>query len=545
MCATDGFGEVGVSPGTCSSSSKPIREWSYKDIQKLSKEEQALWNKACADEYQALVLRKVFELVDRPTDKKAIRCRWVFDQKTDGRKKARLVAKGFSQIEGIDFEEIFSPVVRFETVRLAFALSALNNWHIEGLDVKSAFLYGELDEELYMEQPEGYKIVGQENKVFLLKKSIYGLRQAAFSWWKMLKQSMEELGFQSIKSDAGLFIQIQGDKYCLVIVYVDDALFIGPDKEYVQLMKQKFMKRWECRDLGDQVSEYLRMQIRRKDSRIYLDQTKYLETVLKKFNLLNAKPAITPLPAGYIPTANQESVNPQLRQRYQQVIGSLLYIMIGTRPDIAYAVTKMAQYSANPSREHLNKALYICRYLAGTRHYALVYNGKSDVGLEAYTDSDWAADTDNRQSTTGFFYKLANGIISWKSHAQKTIALSSTEAEYMALSDCGRQAAWYRNLFEEVGTTFGPIPIYGDNQGSIFTASNPVQDRRTKHIDIRFHYIRQLVMNKAIELFFVNGSDNPADMFTKNLGHVKFLQFRKQLGLEFYDSADPMLAQSN
>ena len=208
--------------------------------------------------------------------------------------------------------------------------------------------------------------------------------------------------------------------------------------------------------------------------------------------------------------------------------------MLGTRPDIAYAVTKLSQFSANPSREHLDKALYICRYLAGTPNYALVFDGPSNKGLVAYTDSDWAADPIKRRSVTGYFFKLANGIISWQSRSQKTVALSSTEAEYMALSDCSRQAVWMKTVFSELGMPLGPIPICGDNQGSIFISSNPVQERRSKHIDIRYHYVRECIEEQKIKIFFIEGSQNPADLFTKNLGQTKFEQFRNQLGLEFY-----------
>ena len=207
--------------------------------------------------------------------------------------------------------------------------------------------------------------------------------------------------------------------------------------------------------------------------------------------------------------------------------------MIGTRPDIAFAVTKLAQFAANPSQEHFDRAKYICHYLVGTMDYALVYDGKSGKGLTAYTDSDWASDPITRRSATGFFFKLADCVISWCSHAQTTVAHSSTEAEYMAISDCSRQVSWMRNIFMELGIPLAPIPIYGDNQGSIFIGSNPVQEIRTKHIDIRYHYVRECIARKKIEIFFVPSEDNPADLFTKNLGHIKFNKFRALLGLEF------------
>ncbi len=195
---------------------------------------------ACHEELESLRRRKVFELVDPPAGRKVIKNRWVFDLKSDGRKKARLVAKGFSQVEGVDYDEIFSPVVRFETVRMMIALAALKKWHITGLDVKTAFLYGELDEELYMEQPEGFKLKGQERKVMRLKRAIYGLKQAALAWWKALDKSMAALGLTRLQSDSGLFVNKA--KTIIAIVYVDDVLFLGADKPKLLNLKERFMK---------------------------------------------------------------------------------------------------------------------------------------------------------------------------------------------------------------------------------------------------------------------------------------------------------------
>jgi len=225
-----------------------------------------------------------------------------------------------------------------------------------------------------------------------------------------------------------------------------------------------------------------------------------------------------------------------MRTLFQQIIGSLLYIMLRTRPDIAFAVTKLAQHAANPSKKHLDKAKYILRYLAGTVKYALVYKGASNKGLIAYTDSDYAADPVKCQSTTGYHLKLANGIISWQSRAQKTIALSATEAEYMALSDCSRQVVWIQNIFNELGLPVKPTQICTDNEGGIFIASNPVQERCTKHIDVRFHYVRDLIEQKRIDVVWIPTDENSTDIFTKNLGYIKFEKFRSMLGLEFYSS---------
>jgi hypothetical protein len=204
--------------------------------------------------------RKVWEVTDHPIDRKIIKNRWVFDVKTDGRKKARLVAKGFSQVEGVDYDQIFSLVIRFETVRCMFALTALQGWHISGLDVRSTYLYGKLDEELYMEFPEGFMPTHMKGKVLRLLCAIYGLKQAGLAWWRALDKSMQELGFERLKSDAGLFVYKRGKDVVLTIIYVDNTLFCRPSKSLVEKIKAAFMKKWECRDLREP-REFLRMNI--------------------------------------------------------------------------------------------------------------------------------------------------------------------------------------------------------------------------------------------------------------------------------------------
>ena len=207
--------------------------------------------------------------------------------------------------------------------------------------------------------------------------------------------------------------------------------------------------------------------------------------------------------------------------------------MISTQPDIAFTITHLSQFSTNPTEDHYKAAQHICCYLVGTHDYKLVYTQEEDKGLVTFTDSDWAADKIWQHSITGYFFKLANGIISWRSHAQKTVALSSTEVKYMAISDCSRQVIWITTLIKKLWIKIRSILIYGDNQGSIFIASNSVQESWTKHINIHYHYICELVVAKEVNLQFMPGEMNPADMFTKNLQKIKFTQFWNQLGLEF------------
>ena len=344
---------------------------------------------------------------------------------------------------------------------------------------------------------------------------------------------MEELGFISLTSHAGVFIFEGEGSFVIAIIYVDDAIFCGPVIALVQKLKEAFMRHWETRDLGE-LTEFLHMRITCEGSKVHIDQCAYLRTVLERCGMSNAKSAVTPLLAGYVPTKKLDGVtNPELRSRFQTVIGSLLYLMLGTRPDIAFTVTKLAQFAANPLQEHLDKVLYICCYLFGTQDYHLTYDGSSKEGLCAITNSDWASNNSTRRSQSGYFVKLAGGLISWTSRVQKNIALSFTEAEYMALSDCSRQVVWMHTLLGELGYHLRPIPICGDNQGSIFVASNPVTEKRSKHINIRYHYICEVIMQNLAKVFFINGDKNPTDLLMKNLGSVKFLKFRAMLGLEF------------
>jgi hypothetical protein len=349
------------------------------------------------------------------------------------------------------------------------------------VDVKTAFLYGKLDEEIYMEQLEGFPEKGQETKVYRLKRAIYGLKQAARAWWGQLAESAKSMGFKGLWADTGIYIYRSQKGVVVMITYVDNIISLGT-KSLAEEKKSMFMNSWECRDLGSP-TEFLSMRIKRKDGRIYLDQTNYLDKILEHFGMTNARPARTPMVEGYYPRPNEGEANPELRQLFQSIIGSLMYLMLRTRPDIAYAVVKLSKFAANPTQEHVNEALYIIKYLVGTRDYALVYDGSSGLseGLIAYTNSDYAQDPTHRKSQTGDIILLAGGPVSWRSHTQKTVATSSTEAKYMALSDCRKQAVWFWIMLKELGFPLKvPVPIYADNQASIFNASNSVQETRTK-----------------------------------------------------------------
>ncbi len=263
-----------------------------------------------------------------------------------------------------------------------------------------------------------------------------------------------------------------------------------------------------------------------------IDQESYIEETIEKFGMTNAHPTNIPLPSSVHYEPSKVEATPSLRHEYQSIIGTLLYVMLGTRPDISFAVTRLSSFNQNPSQLHLNAARHILKYLKGTKDYKIKYDGASRAGLLGYSDSDWAENRDDRHSTSGYVFLMAKGAVSWVSRKQKTVSLSSTEAEYMGLSDSCRQTAWLRSFQQELGFAVNkPTPLCGDNQGSIFLAVNPAHDRRTKHIDVKYHYIREFVENKQAFLYYVNTKDMIADNLTKALPYPAHDKHRKAMGL--------------
>ncbi|KAL7284900.1 hypothetical protein ACG7TL_002214 [Trametes sanguinea] len=495
------------------------------------------WRVAEKAEYDSLMENKTWVLVPRPKDRQVVANRWVYDIKHDGRYKARLVAKGFTQVWGEDYHETFSPVARFESIRYLLAHTALEDWDIESMDVKTAFLNGDLEEEIYMEQPEGWVVRGKENYVCLLKKAIYGLKQASRQWNLKIHKSLLDLGFTRTYSDAGVYVYWRqgGEKVTIVVLYVDDLLLLGDDRQHIKQVKDALKKQYKMTDLGA-VKRFLGLRISRDRTirRIDIDQEEYIQSVIERFEMADCKPSRTPLPAGAVLESSEqpEPASDSFRQRYQSLIGSLLYAALGTRPDIDFAVNRLSKYNANPSDAHWHYAKYVLRYLQGTKHFRLRYDGASNDGLLVYSDSDWGEDRDNRRSTSGYVFLMAGGAISWASRRQPTVSLSSTEAEYLAASDTCRQIAWLRTFGTELGDDMlRPTPLCLDNQGSIFLGVNPVVERRTKHIDIRHHYIREQIELGKVEVFFVATKDQLADPLTKNVSFSLVEWFRKGVGL--------------
>ena len=503
-----------------------------------SSDHAAEWKVATDAEYNSLIENKTWMLVELPAGRRAIGCKWVFKLKydVDGRVerfKARLVAKGYAQKYGIDYDKIFSPVVRFSSIRLLLAFAVQHDFLIHQMDVETAFLNGKLVEEIYMQQPEGYVKPGEEHLVCKLEKSLYGLKQSSRCWNKAFRESVETLGFTQASADPCVFIR-KKDTLTIIAVHVDDLMILAQNILEMQRLKDSLKLQFKMKDMGE-LHYYVGVSIvqDKEGKQVYLHQGQYIEKMLKKFGQTEAKSVSTPADCN-VKLQKEDSVSrPVDTISYQSIVGSLLYAAITTRPDIAQAVGVVSKFCANPTQSHLTAAKRILRYLKGTVNLGLSYKRCADGNLIGYSDADWVGNMDDRHPTSGNVFLLAKGAVSWLSKKQATVALSTAEAEYVALSAATQEAIWLRRLLADVGEPLeDPIVINEDNQGAIAMAKDPVGHARTRHIDMCYHFVREGVQNGAIILKYVASGDMIADILTKPLPKHPFEKFVIELGMK-------------
>lgn len=491
------------------------------------------WQKAMSEEFDSLKQHNVWELVDRPKNQNIIKSKWVFKIKNENgneRFKARLVARGFSQKYGLDFKETFAPVVRHSTIRFLFALANQNDMDIDHIDIKTAFLNGELTETIYMEQPEAFEI-GGASKVCKLRKSIYGLKQASRSWNQKVHKTLTSNQFIQSQCEPCVYIKRIEQKLIIIALYVDDFfVFTNCSVEKGKLIKI-LNEEFDVKFLGP-VTYCLGMKVVRDRQKniLSLNQSDFARRLLKIFGMENAKHVATPM------ILNEKLKKPEndtcdQKVPYQQLIGGLMYLAVCTRPDLAFAVSYLSQFNKCHDDTHWIAAKRILRYIAGTINYGLVFS-KSDKGIEAFADADWANDEVDRKSYTGFVVKVGNCAVFWESRKQKTVALSSTEAEYLALSDVGREIYFIRNLTNEIIGRKPTITVFNDNQSAIKIVSNRQHHKRTKHIEIRHHFLRQAVEDGVIKVQYRPTNNMTADIMTKSLPKDKHNVFLEDLGIK-------------
>lgn len=492
------------------------------------------WRKAMVAEFNSTSENHTWDLVEVTNQMNIVGCRWVFTIKyhPDGsidRYKARIVAKSFHQQPGVDFTDTFSPVIKSTTIRIVLGLAVNYDWPIRQVDVNTAFLQGHLDEEVFMCQPPGFQDADRPSHVCRLKKAIYGLKQAPRAWYSELKKYLLSAGFQNSPADTSLFIYRHNGKFVYLLVYVDDILVTGTDAVLVQRVIDALAAKFSIKDMGN-LSYFLGIETIRTSQGLHLMQRKYVTDLLQRTNMLNSKPVSTPLPTSPKLTLNSGAPLSDPTE-YRRVVGSLQYLAL-TRPDVSYAVNRLSQFMHRPTEDHWNAVKRVLRYLSGTLSHGIFLKKQTRPLLHAFSDADWAGDTDDYVSTNGFIVYLGTQPLSWTSKKQKGVARSSTEAEYRAVANTAAELRWICSLLTELGFTLPAAPtIYCDNIGATYLCANPVFHSRMKHIAIDYHFVRGQIQTHALRVTHVSTHDQLADGLTKPLARAPFQAIRDKIGV--------------
>jgi hypothetical protein len=496
------------------------------------------WLKAIADEMESHKEMGTWQIVDKPKDRKVIGNRFVFKLKINAngqidKYKARLVAKGYSQKKGIDYDETFSPVVRIETLRYLISFALKKEWKIKHMDVVTAFLNGDLEEEVFMELPENVRNQFP-GKVALLKKSIYGLKQASRCWNQRFHNFVLNLGFKQSDADPCVYIKkdANGEICAIISLYVDDNFIFGED-DIISEIEKYLSHEFKMKDLGE-LSSFLGIRVIRTKEEITLDQEYYTEKLLVKYNMNEAKAVATPCEE----RTKGLDVSKLLATNnlYRSAVGSLIYLSKCTRPDIAYAVSKVSMHFEKPTEENWTAVKRIFRYLKGTITSKLCYTKRSADGLYGYADASYAEDngTEKKRRSVGAYIFMLNGAaISWCSKRQRITALSSMEAELIALTEAAKEGIWLRKLEADLGIIDKKLLIYEDNQATIKTSDKRIHTERSKHIDVRHYFIREKVEAGEVEVKYCSTTNMIADALTKGLARVLHQRHTAGLGIKF------------
>lgn len=493
------------------------------------------WRDAMAVEIEALKRNETWELVPKPVEAQPITCKWVYKvkHKTDGsveRCKARLVARGFSQQQGFDYEETFSPVAKLTTVRILLAIAVHNGWPLYQMDVDNAFLYGTLDHVLYMTQPKGFESKSHPNYVCRLKKALYGLKQSPRSWFGKMGEFLTHNGFVSSNSDASLFVKSCGSQVAVVLVYVDDLIITGNCEVEINQFKVNLCTRFHMKDLG-KLQRFLGLELAYEKDGALLHQTKYTTDVLYRFGMLDSKPTYTPVDPN-TRLHKDEGIKLDDATMYRKMVGSLIYLTL-TRPDLAYSVGVLSRFMQQPRRPHLHALRRVLHYVKATIGMGISFKRETNFKLSGFCDADYGGDPSTRRSTTGYVFLLGGGAVSWCSKLQPTVSLSTTEAEYRAASMAAQECIWLKQVLTDLKQTFeDPIVLRCDNKSTIQLASNPTIHGRSKHIEVDCHYVREKVLQGKISLVYVNTDEQSADMFTKGLSKPKMEKFMSKLNMK-------------
>jgi hypothetical protein len=504
----------------------------------LAGDDAVAWQQAMDEEMASQLENRTWDITDCPRGVRPIPGKWVFVRKRDAQGnvvqyKARFVAKGFRQVAGVDFDEVFAPVSKHATLRALLSKVAAQDLELHQMDIKSAFLQGELEEEVYVQQPPGYE-QGERGQVCRLNKALYGLKQAPRAWNQVLTRELLRQGFTPSQADPSLFSRTEpGGQLSHIAVYVDDLLIASKEGAAVHSIKQAIMTAFKAKDMGD-ARFFLGMTIHRDrgNRTLKLGQEQMIREVLERQGMAEARPRLMPLSTSVtLAKGEGDPLSLELGVQYRQLVGSLLYLACCTRPDISFAVGALARHMSAPTSVHWQAAKGVVRYLAGTAGMGIVFGG-GPAGIQGYCDADYAADVDTRRSTTGYFFALHGGAISWSSRRHSTVAVSTCEAEYMAAAEAVKEALWLRPLLTDLGIQGANcIPIRADNQSAIKLLRNPLTSKRSKHIDVAHHFARERVAMGHVGFSYVETGSMLADSLTKAVPAPKFALCRLGMGV--------------
>jgi len=438
------------------------------------------------------------------------------------------VVQGYNQEEGIDYEETFAPVARIEAIRILIAFAAHKGIKLYQMDVKSAFLNGYLKEEVFVKQPPGFESTEFPDHVFKLDKALYGLKQAPRAWYERLSLFLMENNFKRGKIDSSLFLKFKGEHLLIVQIYVDDIIFGATNENLCDEFSKLMCSEFEMSMMGE-LNFFLGLQIKQSPNGIMIHQQKYILELLKKFGLDSAKPMTTPIAPSTKLVADDGSEQVQ-EKLYRGIIGSLLYLT-ASRPDIVFSVGLCARFQCNPRETHLKATKRILRYLKHTQDFCLWYPKECNFDLIGYTDADYAGFLVDRKSTSGMAHFLGPCLVSWATKKQHSVALSTAEAEYVAAASCCAQILWIKQQLKDFHVDMDAVPIFCDNTSAINISKNPCQHKRTKHIDIRHHFLRDNVEKGLITMNFCPTDKQIADIFNKALPRESFHKNRLELGI--------------
>lgn len=484
-----------------------------------------------ASEFDALQRNRTWRLVDRPPGANVVSGKWVFKHKLnpDGsleRYKARWVVRGFTQRPGVDFGETFTPVVKPATIRTVLTIAASRRWATKQLDVSNAFLHGHLHEHVLCQQPTGFVDTARPDAVCLLDKSLYGLRQAPRAWFTRFAEFVVKLGFWATRSDSSLFVLRRGHDVAYLLLYVDDIVLTGSNNMLLQDIVDRLRGEFAVKDMGE-LSFFLGIDVQRTKEGFYLSQARYAEDILERAGMTNCKPAPTPIDAKSKFPAEGPITDDA--QSYRSLAGALQYLTM-TRPDIAFAVQQACLHMHDPRVSHMTLLKRILRYVRGTTSHGLLLRASDDYSITAYSDADWAGCPDTRRSTSGFCIYLGDSLVSWSSKRQPTVSRSSAEAEYRAVANAAAECIWLRQLLGELHLDVAKATvIFCDNVSAVYMSSNPVHHKRTKHIELDIHFVRERVQLGALRVLHVPTGEQFADVLTKGLPTATFERFRSSL----------------